>query len=422
MQRLRSRLWRKLTGVSAPRLVRRRRLSAYLCIFNDWEILLPALRSAAPFIDELIVVDGAYRWMTPYLDGMGIDPRRSAAPVYDCLREAGIPYQVLSGIWADEREKRKAGYMACAHRYRFRVDADEVFFFDEAALERFARSGAAVAEMACLLYVCPGWVLNDNLENWERPPFFFDSERISADDHLRELWIVDGTRRSKAARPPVFPEPLATVAHLTHWRTPATSVGRAAFYTLNWVRHNGAPWYPELAGNPLPKLGQLFERIAADLYTDTLMTHEIVVGHTPASDRFLMRSPLSTEQEERFAPLYAAFLESQAEANRLLATVGRRVLSPPLTLDLSSPAARDAVCDGETLCLRSSEPLARATAMLHELVPGEQKPVARVLPVELDHDRLSIPLPPDAAACLRRVVSITAHTAGPDPVVGFMRG
>lgn len=421
MQRLRFRLWRKLTGAAPPRPVPRHRLSAYLCVFNDWEILLPALQSIAPFIDELIVVDGAYRWMLPYLHGIGLDPHRSAPPVYDCLQAAGIPYRVLSGVWEDEREKRKAGYMACAHRYRFRVDADEVFFFDQMALARFIQSGAAVAEMGCLLYVCPGWVLNDNLENWERPPFFFDSDQMSADDHLSELWIIDGMAADKTNRPSVFSEPLATVAHLTHWRTPATSLNRAAFYTLNWVRHNGAPWYPELAGRPLDDLARLFEKIPAELYADTLRTHEIVVGHPPAAGRFLMQSPLSEQQEQRFAPLYQAFLESQVRANQDLAITGRHMLSPPLAIDLSSPAARDAVCDGDMLRLRSSEPLALATASLQELIPGEQKPVMRALPVELEQDRLAISLPQRPPACLRRVVSITAHTAGGGPLVEFVR-
>jgi hypothetical protein len=35
------------------------KLSAYLTIYNDWDLLEPALRSIAPYIDEPVVVDGA---------------------------------------------------------------------------------------------------------------------------------------------------------------------------------------------------------------------------------------------------------------------------------------------------------------------------------------------------------------------------
>ena len=45
--------------------------SAYLSIYNDWDILEPALKSIAPYIDELVVVDGGYKWMAPYADRTG---------------------------------------------------------------------------------------------------------------------------------------------------------------------------------------------------------------------------------------------------------------------------------------------------------------------------------------------------------------
>jgi hypothetical protein len=35
------------------------KFSAYLSIYNDWDILPSALRSVASYLDELVVVDGA---------------------------------------------------------------------------------------------------------------------------------------------------------------------------------------------------------------------------------------------------------------------------------------------------------------------------------------------------------------------------
>ena len=54
--------------------------SAYLSIYNDWDILLPALKSVAAHVDELVVVDGAYQWMEPYLKAIGGDPAKSDPP------------------------------------------------------------------------------------------------------------------------------------------------------------------------------------------------------------------------------------------------------------------------------------------------------------------------------------------------------
>ena len=46
-----------------------RKFSAYLSIYNDWDILAWTLRSIASYVDELVVVDGAYEWMAPDLKG-----------------------------------------------------------------------------------------------------------------------------------------------------------------------------------------------------------------------------------------------------------------------------------------------------------------------------------------------------------------
>src|SRR5258708_14544746 len=133
------------------------KFSAYLNIFNDWDILPNALRSVAQYIDDLVVVDGGYEWMSPFLDGIGKSSTKSAQPLYDCLEASGIPYRVVSGVWKNEFEKRKAGYLACRHRYIFRIDADEVFFIDEQSLEKFLSEGGVVGEGEFPLYLTPKW-------------------------------------------------------------------------------------------------------------------------------------------------------------------------------------------------------------------------------------------------------------------------
>jgi hypothetical protein len=105
------------------------KFSAYLSIYNDWDILPASLRSVASHVDELVVVDGAYEWMVPYLTMLGIDPLRSDPRVYAALEASGIPFRVISENWKSEPEKRQAGYEACTHDYIYRVDADEVMYF-----------------------------------------------------------------------------------------------------------------------------------------------------------------------------------------------------------------------------------------------------------------------------------------------------
>src|SRR5262245_60159410 len=110
------------------------KFSAYLSVYNDWDILASALRSVASHVDELVVVDGAYGWMLPYLTMRGVDPLRSAPRLYAAIEASGIPFRVISRIWKNEIEKRQTGYDACTHDYIYRVDADEILFFDDTAL------------------------------------------------------------------------------------------------------------------------------------------------------------------------------------------------------------------------------------------------------------------------------------------------
>ncbi len=200
------------------------RFSAYLSIYNDWDLLAASLKSIAPYVDELIVVDGAYSWMVPYLRGLGVDPERSDPRVYEALQASGVPFRAISGLWANEIDKRRAGYAACKNRFAMRIDADEILHIDDAALAAFLASGEAVAEMETPTYVAPGYVLaNIRQKALPRVGFLFDRDRISSDAHLDYLWLVLTTDELPNAgrKPfPVHPQAIAFSAHLTGWRTP----------------------------------------------------------------------------------------------------------------------------------------------------------------------------------------------------------
>lgn len=81
-----------------PRRISRRafKFSAYLSIYDDWDLLEVALKSIADYVDELVVVDGAYEWMVPYLVATGSDPSRSDKRVYDIIRASGIPFRSIN--------------------------------------------------------------------------------------------------------------------------------------------------------------------------------------------------------------------------------------------------------------------------------------------------------------------------------------
>jgi hypothetical protein len=71
-------------------------------MLDDLDILPQGLSSIAAYIDEIVVVDGAYRWMAALLSGAGRDPTGSMAEVCRALDPFKPKLRVLNGIWADE--------------------------------------------------------------------------------------------------------------------------------------------------------------------------------------------------------------------------------------------------------------------------------------------------------------------------------
>jgi len=388
------------------------KFSAYLSIYNDWDILPWTLRSIAPYIDELVVVDGAYRWMAPYARAIGNDPLKSDQRVYQALEGSGVPFRVISELWPTEIEKRKAGYLACRHRYRFRVDADEIYFFNSEPLADFLRTGGAAAEMEMPVYVAPGWIVSERgRERPGRQGFLFDSEKISAEQHLLYLWLVlttDQLPPDNANRSPVFGEPVAYNAHLSHWRTPTTAVGRAAFYVFNWVRRNGVPWLPELSGRPLDDLGPLFERVTPEIMLDILRGHPIVVGFDHLEHRILTPSLLAPPDEETFAPVFEHFLKEQAAANRSLHAPGRYVVDRTY-IDLSSEAAVRSLTPDAAVAFRVGSEIHAWQVKMHYLVPREPWEVVRDIVPAVGGKVLEFDIPPDDESMsnwLRRVLTM----------------
>jgi hypothetical protein len=294
-------------------------ISAYLNLFDDWDILKSALLSVIDRVDEIVVVDGAYRWMLPYFNKMGRDPMRSLPQVYEVLSELGPKIRVINGVWENELEKRIAGYDACKGRYRYRIDADEIFFFDEAATEKFLKSDYSVGQMDMPLYVAPGYIAGVEGQKLPRQAFLFDSDKISALEHLSYLWLVlpEWERKKFGAPQPslIFPESLAFNAHLTHWRPPSSSLSRARFYVMNYMREHGAPlWATEKHNQPIVDFAPVFEKILPTEFDEMLLGKLLVV--IPSSDQLTCRkTPLTQAQERGFSYVYDEFLTSLAELN-----------------------------------------------------------------------------------------------------------
>lgn len=397
--------------------------SAYLSVFDDYELLGPVMARIAPRMDEIIVVDGAYRWMAPVIAAMGRDPTRSIAALRDVMAPYAAKTRWINQLWDNEPEKRAAGYAACSHRWIWRLDADEVHFIDDAALDRFFAGGKAVAEMALPLYVAPGLVRGVPGQAFERNALLFDASQIDAGAHLAHLWlVVPETERLRI--PPADPgviaaEAISFTAHLTGWRPPATSVARARFYVMNWLREHGSanaasPHRHDASAGFAP----MMEDLSPAGFADTLLGHAIVAGLPDLGAASLVPSPLDALQEAPFAPLYAAYLDGLAALNRTMADRPRTILAgEDYTIDLSTPAARAPLLRDGVVCIDATMPIAAARAVVEDL--HAHAPFIRhaEIPVTIEDGSLRMTLPVSVRPCLRRILRLTAWPAGGERLI-----
>jgi len=401
------------TGRRAGDLTPCSHASAYLSIFDDWELLAESLASIDPYVDEIVVVDGAYRWLADLVRREGRDPSRSLPQVYEKLEPFGTKIRVIPGIWDNELQKRLAGYDGCSHRHIYRVDADEILFFNESAYSAFFLSDKAVAEMEMPVYVAPGIIrATRSSSRIERQALLFDREKITAADHLGYLWLVlpesEDAVRSRADAAAIFPEPIAFNAHLTHWRPPATALNRARFYVLNYVRRGGdVPW---LAPSPVEGEDALVDRLRDTdpaLISDILLGHDIVAGPLPMEGFVLQRSPLTSLQEKRFEHLYRQFLDGLAHNNQSLMKAKRTLAAGnDYYLDLSTPAAVAPFQVGDQFKIIFDKAIAGCRAVLISLT-GERGFVTTYITPEVGTDAFSFPtskLPPALRTHLRFTV------------------
>jgi hypothetical protein len=407
------------------------RISAYLTIFDDWELLGLALASVYDRVEEIVVVDGAYRWMAPMFAAMGRDPSVSCAEVQAALAPFAAKLRILSGLWENEVEKRAAGFAACRERYVLRIDADEVLFFDDAEIEHFAASDKGVAWMRMPIYLAPGLIRARSDREIETQCFLFDRERIEPVEHCAYLWLAL-SEAERAKLPPkrgplmIHRPVVAFNAHLTQWRTPRSSVHRARFYVLNYMRTSRDP--TGLVPGAIPEglddgawCKALFEQIAPDRFVQLLLGRDLTVGWTALEGFGVMPGPLDAAQERRFVDRFAAQLAALAACNaglsrkpHLMRTGEERLI------DLSSVTARTALGSNREVVLTFSEPVRAIEA--RRMWQSATAPHSHAEPVStrIVGKRVSLDLPLDAPEdCYRCLLSLTIWTESGGPFVSL---
>lgn len=261
--------------------------SAYMIAHCDDDFLQAAIDSVIDRVDELIFVDGAYAWVAPFFEKAGLDPARSWQRTHDILARYGDKIRYFSGVWDDELHKRSFGYAQCRGDIIIRIDADEIFEWDDEAFRAFLTSDKTVAEMEFPYLLGPRTQrIEAGLTQTPKQCCVFKASGFRTPlDHCAYLWLVltdaERQRCGEADWQVLFSRPVIRTAHLTALRTPRTAVNRARFYTLQHVRSTGTlswPYCQTPVDRPEEKIAQIFDFLSPQDYGSWLLNQEIVSG------------------------------------------------------------------------------------------------------------------------------------------------
>ncbi|GAB0117272.1 glycosyltransferase family protein [Acidisoma sp. 7E03] len=262
------------------------KISAYLIIYNDYDILEASLESVVGYVDEIVVVDGAYTWLAPFFERVGHRADQSAA---ECLSiidkfKSRVTIKYFSGLWKDESEKRKFAYEQCVGDIIWLIDADEIFLVDQTALASFAKSDRLVAGFfAPTLLTDTQAFKRQDREGFGIKNAMLKRASLTASEHLGALWLVVPEKERKKITPikgaQTFPEPLGYNYHATLLRTHRTAVHRARFYVINAIRESGkAFWLPASTEKGSIDLEDLVNSVQVDEFNRYLLGHSITIG------------------------------------------------------------------------------------------------------------------------------------------------
>jgi hypothetical protein len=169
------------------------------------------------------------------------------------------------------------------------------------------------------------------------------------------------------------PTPRAINAHLTGWRTPATSIRRARFHIINWPRDSGhIPYLGGIALRSKDDFAGLFAALPSAEFDALLLGHDIVARQPGRGDWTLRRVPAEPAHREAIFSCYRAFLGSLAALNHRLATQGWLLVSGMAhCIDVSSTAAIAALGETQTFDLVFDQPLGARDVHLLAVRPAK---------------------------------------------------
>jgi hypothetical protein len=164
------------------------KISIYIILYYDLDFLEDILDNIINYIDEIIIVDGPYKYCIDSLQQFNLMYNENNKP--DILNKILNKYEnkikYYYNIWENEKEKRIFGYSKCNNDIILLVDCDEFFIFDINNINSFIKSDKYVASFN-INNMCR---ININFDNETKKYIIFKKKYINEIQHLSYTWLV----------------------------------------------------------------------------------------------------------------------------------------------------------------------------------------------------------------------------------------
>ncbi|UBU47528.1 hypothetical protein LCW13_10675 [Cobetia amphilecti] len=220
-------------------------ISAILIIHNDHSLLEYSLESVKNYVDEIVVVDGAYDWVAPIFEHLGVLPYETEdkKELIDILDRSGISYKYYNGTWLNETEKRKFGITQAKYDNIMNIDSDEFFDIDIDLLDEFYNSPELVIGNCSF----PLYFTKDKIgqaKGIKSPPnkaVFVNRNNATVEEIVDSMFLMvpNSERVKKLPNSKVSNARIGVIHHLSNFRSINGGHNRARFYNMLSSRVSG---------------------------------------------------------------------------------------------------------------------------------------------------------------------------------------
>ena len=215
------------------------KISVYIILFHDLQFLDDILNLINDYVDEIIIIDGPYKYACDTLKQFDLFYDTTNLPEqlqFIIGKYNKIKYEYK--IFDTEEEKRIYAYNKCSNNIVLLVDCDEFFDIDINNLNLFIHNNKFVGHSNIFNMCRP----NINYNQITKKYIIFKKSMINALQHLDYTWLIGCKQNTKCIEYMDIDNSIGTIYHQTLNRNKFNNNIKFIFYVLLYRNKNNTTY------------------------------------------------------------------------------------------------------------------------------------------------------------------------------------